>query len=143
MPHPSIDLHGHNDRTTILGNNYPQRIRLVIAVIFNKRGPQMVEFEVPNSPDKWFPARHVACRMAMMTGMSGPLAWDDQDDSTIPSQDGNIWDLGMGFKLEDIGMDLDTDQTGLSKKYRLTHPELIQELEGLQQFVEWVFKNMV
>jgi hypothetical protein len=81
--------------------------------------------------------------MAMMVGISGPLAWDDQDDSTIPSQDGNIWDLGMGFILEDMGMDLDTDQTGLSKKYRLTHPELTQELEGMRQFIEWVFKNMV
>lgn len=93
----------------------------------------MLEFTV-NNPQ--YTARFVACRMAMITGLEGPLAWDEPTNTSgsMPSRNGNIWDLGNCFRLEDLGGELD------QKKYKLIHPELDRELEGLKPFVEWLFR---
>ena len=77
--------------------------------------------------------RHVACRMAMMVGTSGPLAWGSQDCGPphiiAKTPDGYIWDLGGGFTLTRLA----------PEQYRLTHPEL-QEIKSFNDFLEWEFK---
>jgi len=98
-------------------------------------------FVAPSS----IPERHVACRLSMVVGISGPLAWEQSDDPcapTIPSiivmADGNqIWDLGAKFTLTNLG----ECGTGFCR-YHLTHPDLTHELDGLQQFLQYVFHQI-
>jgi len=108
----------------------------------------MVEFTVPSTISD----RHVACRLSMIAGVSGPLAWDDQDDSliSIPHLLNNnpiTWDLGMGFTLT-IMSESDTSRRfdrriggNLPRTYKLTHNEIDSELHGMRPFLEWIIIN--
>jgi hypothetical protein len=98
-------------------------------------------FTTPSS----IPARHVACRLSMVVGISGPLAWEKPEDPCAPTlpciagmADGSqVWNLGAEFTLTEFG----ECGTGFHK-YQLTHPKLTHELEGLQQFLEYVFDQI-
>lgn len=93
-------------------------------------------------------ARHVACRLSMVVGISGPLAWECPEDPcalTLPTlpciagmADGRqVWNLGAEFTLIEFG------ECGPGfNKYQLTHPKLTHELDGLQQFLEYVFDQI-
>ena len=97
----------------------------------------MVEFTVPSTISD----RHVACRLSMIVGISGPLAWDNQDDCFAPQFphlfDGSpiTWGLGGGFILTILS------ESNTSRTYKLTHDEIDSELRGMRPFLEWIIIN--
>ena len=95
----------------------------------------MIEFQTASN----IPERHVACRLSMIAGISGPLAWESPDEICTPAYpqetEKNTWDVGAGFTLIILN-----EHDGL-RTCRLTHPELTHTLRDLQRFLEWTFDN--
>jgi len=82
--------------------------------------------------------RHVACRMALLVGTSGPLAWGPQEfglpNIVTQTPYGYVWDLGNEFKLTRMA----------HERYRLSHPDLTAEdVQGMRDFLEWEFRRIL